>query len=109
MGLPYGILGEGRSHGTAPTGLRETELFTEVGEAVGVGDAIALHRFAPHGKRAHPEAVLAIERPVDDHPFLTFAVAGKIDELVFIALKVTVTAPWREFDLFHFVFSIHFA
>src|SRR5205807_7233649 len=53
-----------------------------------------LDRLGEHLLGAHPQAVVAVLLPVDDHLFQRLAVLGRAEDGVLVALEVPV-APWR--------------
>ena len=54
--------------------------------------AVPLHRLAPHGRRAHPKVVVAIEGTVDHQLLLGLAVVCHAQHLVLVALEMPVAA-----------------
>ena len=53
--------------------------------------AAALHGFIPHGCRAHPYSIIAVEGAVDHHRLLGLGVPGDANNLVLFTLEMTIT------------------
>ena len=65
-----------------------------------------IHMLCPHGCGSDPQTLLAIERSIDHHGFHGFGVIGNADQLVFIALKVAVSAGFQFFHVCHQVGTV---
>ena len=68
-----------------------------IGEVEKAAEGLPVPRdlFVPHGRRAHPDPALAVERTVNHHQLLRLGVAGGADQFVFIALEMAI-APGPE-------------
>src|SRR5262245_32750925 len=49
-------------------------------------------RLQEHGKRPHPPAAVVVQRPVNDHRLVGFAVRGDGEHFVLAALEVSIPA-----------------